>query len=503
METQVVSHTDDIPRSDRLNRALTRVSDAPLVHGNALHLLRDGPATYDDWLAAIRGAQRWVHLENYIFHADEIGECFAEALMERAAAGVPVRVVYDWWGSLDVPGAFFRKMRRGGVDVRVFNPFRITSPIDGINRDHRKFVGVDGTYASLGGVCIADEWLVRSPVTGLPYRDTAVRVVGPAVAHLEGAFAAVWRRAGHALPAAEQLDMQQPLVPAGEVEVRVIAQEPARLRMQRVLQVLLAAVEERIWLADAYFLADPILRQALMAAARDGVDVRILLPATNDVPFVGAFSRYGYRPLLEAGVQIWEYAGPMMHAKTTVADGWWSRIGSTNLNPTGLVTNWELDLVAEDRQFGALMEQMYEEDLAHARPIRLTGGGRRRARPTRPESQAERVARRHRFGRISGSGAVVRGVATLQTAGSDTLLRHERSITGGIGAVLVLLSLLAARFPRLLAWPLAAISAVLGAVALAQATRRPKSPRARIGYRAHLRRYRERLTRRFPRRVQF
>lgn len=463
------------PRSPRLNRALTRVSDAPLRAGNQLHLLRNGSETYNDWLAQIERAQRWVHLENYIFKSDRIGQRFADALAERAAAGVRVRVLYDWFGSLDVPSSFWRKLRSSGVDVRVFNPLRLTSPFDVINRDHRKLIAVDGHYASVGGVCIADPWLDRSPVTGLPYRDTAVRVLGPAVADLERAFANVWSHMGAPLPP-DELPIVSDMPIAGAVSTRVIVQEPDRMRMLRVFQVMLAAAEQRVWIADAYFLAAPILREALMAAARDGIDVRILLPATNDLPMVGALSRYGYRPLIEAGVRLWEYAGLMMHAKTTVADGWWARVGSTNLNVTGLQTNWEIDLVAEDRQFGAAMEDMYEEDLSHAREIRLSGQRRLRPRPERPESQAERSARRHRTTRSGRAGVTVARVgAAIQTAGSETLKQQDRSIRAVLGATLLGFALLVGRFPRVIAWPLALISALLGSLNLARAAWRDRS----------------------------
>ncbi len=361
-----------------------------------LTLLRDGPATYADWLAAIDRAGRWVHLENYIFKAAGIGRVFAEALMARAAAGVRVRVLYDWWGSSDVPGAFYDELRRAGVDVRVVTPPGLADPFRIVNRDHSKLLAVDGDYAALGGVGIDDQWLKRSPDTGLPYRDMAVRVAGPAVADLERHFAVVWDANGAPLPADER---PAPPAPAGGVAARVVSQEPGRGRMQRTLQLVLAAARERVWIADAYFLGVPLLREALMAAARDGVDVRVLLPGHNDLRVVGALSRAGYRPLLEAGVRIFEYAGLMMHAKTAVADGWWGRVGSTNLNPTGIVGNWELDLIAEDRPFAAVLEASYADDLAHAREIRLTPApGGSRVAPERPETAAERRARRERPG---------------------------------------------------------------------------------------------------------
>jgi cardiolipin synthase len=453
-------------------RALRRVSDAQLRPGNTLTLLQNGPDTFEHWLTAISRAQRWVHLENYIFKSDTIGRCFADALAERAAAGVQVRVLYDWYGSWDVPRSFWQDLYQRGVDVRVVNRLGVGAPFHAISRDHRKLVAVDGEYASVGGVCIANPWLQQSPVTGLPYRDTSVGVTGPAVADLERAFAAIWATTGSPLPADEVPDLSQMPI-TGSTAARVMAEEPGRQRMLRMLQVLLAGVENRVWIADAYFLILPILREALIAAARDGIDVRILLPATNDLPFVGALSRWGYRPLLEAGIRIWEYAGLMMHAKTTIADGWWARIGSTNLNVTGLITNWEINLIAEDAAFGAAMEAMYLQDLADAREIRL-GGLRRYARPlpVRPETHPERRARKEaQHGSSSSSARFGRISAALGAAGSSQLEHQERLVGAVIGGAVVSASLLTARFPRLLAWPLAAIGAAAGGTTLVRALR--------------------------------
>src|ERR671917_831155 len=163
--------TAGVPRGERLDRALARASDAPLREGNRLTLLKNGPDTYDEWLAAIGRAERWVHLDNYIFRADGIGHRFADALSEKAREGVPVRVLYDWFGCLDVPRSFWDGMREAGVEVRVVNPPTLGEPLGVARRDHRKVICVDGAYASTGGVCIADGWLTRSPDTNLPYRD--------------------------------------------------------------------------------------------------------------------------------------------------------------------------------------------------------------------------------------------------------------------------------------------------------------------------------------------
>jgi cardiolipin synthase len=268
-----------------------------------------------------------------------------------------------------------------------------------------------------------------------------------------------------------------------------MAEEPGQQRMLRMLQVLLAGVENRVWIADAYFLILPILREALIAASRDGIDVRILLPATNDLPVVGALSRWGYRPLLDAGIRIWEYAGLMMHAKTTIADGWWARVGSTNLNVTGLVTNWEIDLVAEDIAFGAAMEAMYLQDLDNAREIRL-GGRLRHTRPlpVRPETRSERRARKEvQHGSSSSSALVGRLSAALGAAGSTTLEHQERLVGAAIGGALLSASLLTARFPRLLAWPLATVGAAVGGTTLVRALQ-PLVPRARTDARVRVKR---------------
>src|ERR671921_2002260 len=339
--------TETPSRGGRLDIALARASDASLREGNRLRLLKDGPNTYDDWLAEIAQAAHWVHLENYIFRADEVGHRFAEALCEKAAQGVRVRVLYDWFGCLDTPRAFWRRLRGAGVEVRAANPPTLGTPLGVIRRDHRKLIAVDGTYASTGGVCISEGWLVRSPETGLVYRDTAVSVRGPAVGDLERAFAGAWDEAGQPLPEEERPGAEN-IFPTGDDEVRVVIQEPRKRRTLRMLGLLTAGVERRLWITDAYFLSMPILTQALMSTARDGVDVRVLVPATNDLALIGALSRSGYRQFLEAGVRIFEYGGPMIHAKTVVADGRWSKVGSTNLNFSSLAANWEIDLTADD-----------------------------------------------------------------------------------------------------------------------------------------------------------
>ena len=277
-------------RGARLEGILGRVSDAPLREGNSIALLKNGPDTYDDWLQAIAGAQRWIHLDNYIIANDEIGNKFADALSAKAAEGVQVRVLHDWFGCMNVPRSFWRSMREAGVEVKAVNPPASGPPLGAIRRDHRKLLVVDGEYASTGGVCIADGWMVRSPDTGLPYRDTAVSVRGPVVADINRAFTSLWGELVEELPEDERPDPKD-IEAAGETSARLVVQEPKRMRTLRMLELLTAGVQERLWVTDPYFLSLPILTQSLMATARDGVDVRVLNPATVDIAWIGRASR--------------------------------------------------------------------------------------------------------------------------------------------------------------------------------------------------------------------
>ena len=465
--------TTSAPPGERLDKALARTSAAPLRTGNKLALLQNGPDTYDDWISAIGRAERWVHLDNYIFSDDTVGRRFAEALEEKAQEGVTVRVLADWFGSWSTPRSFWQEMRSSGVEVRPVNPPSLGAPLQAIRRDHRKLVAVDGEYASTGGVCIDEGWMARDPETDLPYRDEAVSVRGPAVADLERAFAGVWDETGGPLPD-EERPRAESIPRAGDVAARVVIQEPGRMRILRVLELLTAGVQERLWITDPYFLSMPILTQSLMATARDGVDVRVLAAATNDLPVVGVLSRSGYRRFLEAGVRIYEYGGPMIHAKTLVADGWWSKVGSTNLNFSSLAANWEIDLMVEDTGFASEMERVFEKDLDNAREIRLVKTDRgSEMRAARPIERSDRRARRGPAGSGSGAAATLTrvGSAALQQGGAP-LRTQEHAIAVAASGALVGASLVGARYPRLVAWPLTAVGGTIGGLGLLRAAQR-------------------------------
>jgi cardiolipin synthase len=346
--------------------AINRAAGGRPIPGNQVDLLIDGPCAYDAMLDVITDATRWIHFENYIIRDDTAGRRFADLLARRARDGVHVRVLYDGLGSIATPRAYWRALREAGVEVR---PFRPLSPIDlvsNFSRNHRKLVVGDGSRAVIGGLCIGCEWTGEEAADGSPWRDTAVEVRGPAAAVLDQAFARTWEIAGGKLP---DDDVAGRVTPQGDAAVRVISGEPGRERTYRVIELLAAGSSSRLWITDAYLVAPPRLFQALRDAAKDGVDVRLLVPGLSDLPLVRNISRIGYRDLLRGGVRIFEWDGPMLHAKTIVADGRWTRVGSSNLNPSSLLGNWELDVLVEDSQLAEAMERQFRLDVARSREV--------------------------------------------------------------------------------------------------------------------------------------
>ncbi len=352
-------------RPDRsvMDRALDRASGSLAIGGNAIRLLTDGPVTFDATEVAIREAARCVHFENYIIRNDRTGRRFADLLGEAAHRGVIVRVLYDAFGSGATSTVYWRRLRRAGVEVRAFNPLNLIRPWHYLTRDHRKYVGVDGMLAIVGGHCVGDEWAGDQAKRRLPWRDTAVEVRGPAVTALELGFARVWAMTGSPIPDSDLVANSEP---QGHAPVRVIEGVPGSLRVHRTIQLLAAGVAERLWITEAYLLAPQAMYAALRAAARDQVDVRLLLPGRSDVPALTVFSRTGYRRLLAAGARIWEWRGPMLHAKTVVLDGRWFKVGSSNLNDSSLRGNFEIDLLIEDETITQAAAMQFRMDLSRA-----------------------------------------------------------------------------------------------------------------------------------------
>ena len=249
---------------------------------------------------------------------------------------------------------------------------------------------------------------------------------------------------------------------AGDMRVRVIAGVPNSAATYRTDLLVASLAREHLWLTDAYFVGTAAYTQALRAAARDGVDVRLLVPGASDVPAVSPLSRAGYRALLEAGVRVFEWNGTMLHAKTAVADRRWSRVGSTNLNLVSWMSNYELDVAVEDVAFAERMAAQYEADLAHSTEIVLTS--RNRVKRTAPPRAADAAARARRA--MSGSaGRAAAGAVSVGSAlgaaltNRRTLGPAEVGLLATVALIMIAIAVLAAWFPRLLAWPVAVLSA--------------------------------------------
>ncbi len=434
-------------------QAFSRTAGAPLMSGNSIRLLKDAGENYPAWLAAIGSAQQSIYLESYFIYDDEIGQQFADALIGQAQAGVRVRLLYDWVGDLGKTSPrFWRRLRQAGVEVRRFNPPRLDSPLGWLSRNHRKSICVDHRIAFVSGLCIGRMWVGEPERRVEPWRDTGVEIRGPAVGDIARAFAQVWAEAGPAFPPDERPEGIS-IPPAGDVMLRVVSSMPNLAGLYRLDQLIAAMAHKTLWLTDAYFVGTTSYIQALRAAALDGVDVRLLVPGSSDIPIFVPLSRAGYRPLLEAGVRVFEWNGSMLHAKTAVADGRWARVGSSNLNVASWVGNWELDVAVEDEAFAQAMQEMYLGDLTHATEIVLSD--RRRIRPSAapvPRPTRDR-RRRGSAGRVAAGAISVSNMIGAAITNHRVLGAAEAKLAGVTSLVLLALAAVAVLWPLLLVVP--------------------------------------------------
>ncbi|MCW5604592.1 MAG: hypothetical protein KIT18_08620 [Burkholderiales bacterium] len=432
-------------------QALSRAGGAPLVLGNDARILKDAREHYPAFLAAIGTARRTVFLENYIFADDSVGKEFLSALAERAHAGVKVRVICDWLGSLRLRREFWRPLEKAGGEVRWFNPPTVTGPFAWFTRDHRKMLAVDGRIGFVTGLCISSKWLGDPAKDVAPWRDTGIAVRGPAVADIERSFAQTWAAMGTDVPASELTPLEQ-IDEAGDVALRVLPASPSVAGLYRLDQLIAAMAQETLWLTDAYFVGVAPYVQALRAAALDGVDVRLMVPGSSDLRFLSALSRSGYRPLLEAGVRVFEWNGSMLHAKTAVADGRWARIGSSNLNVASWLGNYELDVAVEDLRFAGSMQDMYEEDLRNATEIVLDARHRVCATVARSRGHRRRVGASMAR---AAAGALTIGHTVGAAIGNRRVLGPaEAGLMTVVGIVFLALAAIGIAWPMALVLPL-------------------------------------------------
>lgn len=374
----------DVPELAALEEAAT---NSPLIAGNKLTLLNDGPKAMSAMIAAIKNAKDHINLETYIFDQGELGDEFANVLIEKQKSGVQVNIIYDSVGSLSTPAEFFQRLRDAGISLIEFNP---VNPLKRVgtawrlnNRDHRKILIVDGKIAFTGGINISDDYTSGSLFqsgsrnkSNLGWRDTQIQVEGPAVASFQWLFLETWIS-----QKSTELTLRMyfpKLKPEGNKVVRVIASAPGSgYATYKAYVLAMQEAKISIHITNAYFVPDVQLIEALTDAAKRGVDVKLIFPSMSDTNLVMYASRSFYAPLLEGGVRIFELKASVLHAKTAVIDSYWSTVGSTNLDMRSFLHNREVNLIAIDQDFGKVMEDAFNEDLRNSDEVTAEAWRRR------------------------------------------------------------------------------------------------------------------------------
>ena len=372
--------TDVLGRHLALEAAL---DDSPLVAGNKVTLLQNGPATYDAMFAAIDAARDHINMETYILEDDDVGKRFATTLIAKQRAGVQVNLIHDSVGTINTPKEFFSRLTDAGINVLEFNPI---NPLDAkagwdVNqRDHRKLLVTDGQTAIMGGINISSVYSggsfssgpkPGSPTSNLPWRDTDLQIDGPVVAELQKLFIQTWEKQKGA-PMAQRVYFPA-LTKQGAEVVHAIGgspDEPYSLIYATLISAIDSA-EKEVLLTNAYFVPDPQLVASLKAAAARGVEVKIVLPSATDSTLVFNAGRSHYEELLRDGIQIYERQNALLHAKTALIDGVWATVGSTNLDWRSFLHNQEVNAVVLGNDFGQRMRAAFEADLAASKQVTL------------------------------------------------------------------------------------------------------------------------------------
>jgi len=367
---------------ERHMRQVEKITGSPLIHGNRVRLLRDGPETFAAMTQAIRQAQLHIHLETFIIQDDEVGRPLADLLLEKQAEGVQVKLIYDSIGSRTTPRAFFERMRDGGIQVYEFNP---ADPLDLVgkwtlnNRDHRKILVVDGKVAFTGGINFYRVY-AGSPSSGAArgsgneeyyWRDTHVRIEGPAVAEFQKLFLQMWslRKEKEKF----RPDFFPPLENRGDTLVQVISSTPDQ-PVPNIYATYMSAIlnaEKTIHITQAYFVPDDEMLEALSRSAQQDVDVKIIVPGVSDFWMPIYAGRSKYSNLLKSGVKLYERRGALLHSKTAVIDGVWSTVGSSNLDSRSFLHDAEVNAIILGTDFAEKMEEMFEADLAESDEVIL------------------------------------------------------------------------------------------------------------------------------------
>lgn len=450
-----------------VEESFDRITGSKLIHGCDVKLLKDAAENYPAWLEAIENAEDRIFFESYIIHDDAQGKLFTEKLVEKAGQGIEVKLIYDWMGGFGKTSRkFWKTLREGGVEVRCYNPPKLSDPLAVLSRDHRKSLIVDGRIAFVSGLCVGQDWIGHQNKNISAWRDTGVEIRGAAVSDVEYAFSQIWAEMGAPLDVSK-LSKREDFNEEGNISLRVIDSVPSSSYIYRVDQFLAAGARETIWLTDAYFVGVPSYLQSIKDAAADGVDVRILVPQSTDIALIRDTTRSTYRPLLEAGVRVFEWKGSMVHAKTAVFDGKFSRVGSTNLNIASWFGNYELDVLIEDENFGVQMQEMFLNDLTNSTEIvfaETLKAKPKRKRTKKSKNTSGGSVSQATAGAISAAASIGSAITKKTPLGAA-----ESRLLFLVGGVLLALALLFIFFPRIASIPLVLILLLLAFPTLAKA----------------------------------
>jgi cardiolipin synthase A/B len=364
-------------RDPQFLRTMTHLLGPPVVPGNRVTTLLNGDQAFPAMLEAIRSAKRTINLEAYIFWSGEVGKVFAEALSERARAGVATHLLVDWVGSKKMGDSLLKQMRQAGVEVVKYHPLRWYELERFNNRTHRKLLVVDGRVGFTGGLGIADLYLGHAQDRD-HWRDAQFRAEGPVVGQMQAAFLDNWLETGGAL--LDGPEYFPKLDSVGSQAAQAVQSSPGggteNLRLMYLLAI--ASASRSILIANSYFVPNSLAVAMLVDARRRGVDVEIIVPGPiNDAQVVRRASRAKWGPLLEAGVNIYEYQPTMYHTKVMVVDDHWVSVGSTNFDNRSFRLNDEANLNVIDEEFARAQAGVFAEDRARSRKVTLEEWRRR------------------------------------------------------------------------------------------------------------------------------
>ena len=454
-----------------IEQIIQRASGAAPRTGNHIELLLDSTENFPEWEAALSQAQTSICIEMYIIAGDAFGRRIRQILLDRLASGVAVVLIYDWLGSLNARlKGFFQPLVNAGAQVYAYNPPNWLSGLGILSRNHRKSIIIDEQTAFVSGLCMSASWCGQ-PEKGIsPWRDTGLKLQGPIVQDILAAFLDTLHAVGGHTPA--QIYDYEPGESelAGNAAGRVLATTPANINTMRLDLNLIGLATQNLWITDAYFMPAKVYVQALINAAQAGVDVRILVPRTSDIKWIGTVSRTQYRQLLDAGVRVFEWNGPMIHAKSALIDGEWARVGSTNLNFSSWYANRELDISIEDPATVYLLERIFLRDLECATEVVLNERSGAELQQKRDRTLQNRQIRPRT--QIKG---VMRQVMRLSRAFDSSIVQtrqvgeSEAWAYVSIGAVLLLGAALLWFAPQILIWPLLFLLIIGGISTMVQA----------------------------------